>query len=260
MPEDGERLEAVAAGAAGASLSAASILPIRGDGLVFERGGRRILDGIDIEIGGGGTLALIGPNGAGKSLLARVLAGLVAPTAGRLTWAGRAPERRRAPRIGFVFQRPVLLRRSALANVEYALAVAGVARPARRERALAALERARLAHLAHVPARVLSGGEQQLLAIARALATGPEILILDEPTSNLDPAATAAIESLVGAVCREGVRVLLITHDLGQVRRLADEVAFLHRGRIIERMPAPRFLAQPSSAEAQAFMRGEIVL
>ena len=118
----------------------------------------------------------------------------------------------------------------------------------------------RLAHLAHVPARVLSGGEQQLLAIARALATGPEILILDEPTSNLDPAATTAIESLVGAVRREGTRVLLITHDLGQVRRLADEVAFLHRGRIIERTPAPAFLAQPTTAEAQAFMRGEIVL
>ena len=134
----------------------------------------------------------------------------------------------------------MLLRRSALANVEYALAIAGVARPMRRERALAALERARLAHLAHVPARVLSGGEQQLLAIARALATGPEILILDEPTSNLDPAATTAIESLVGAVRAEGTRVLLITHDLGQVRRLADEVAFLHRGRIVERTPAPR--------------------
>jgi len=243
---------------AGAKLGA--ILPIRGEALVFARGGRRILDGIDIEIGDGGTLALIGPNGAGKSLLARVLAGLIAPTAGQVTWAGHAPDRRRAPRIGFVFQRPVLLRRSALANVEYALAIAGVARAARHERALAALQRARLEHLAHVPARVLSGGEQQLLAIARALATGPQILILDEPTSNLDPAATTAIESLVGAVRREGTRVLLITHDLGQVRRLADEIAFLHRGRIVERAPAGEFLAQPQTPAAQAFIRGEIVL
>jgi tungstate transport system ATP-binding protein len=235
-------------------------LPIRGEGLTFERGGRRILDGIDVEIAGVGMLALIGPNGAGKSLLVRVLAGLVGPTGGRVTWAGCAPDRRRAPKIGFVFQRPVLLRRSALANVTYALAVAGVARIERETRALAALERARLAHLAHAPARVLSGGEQQLLSIARALATAPEILILDEPTSNLDPAATTIIEALISTVRHEGMRVVLITHDLGQVRRLADEVAFLHHGRIVERTPGAVFLARPESAEARAFMRGEIVL
>jgi tungstate transport system ATP-binding protein len=239
---------------------ASAILPIRGENLLFERGGRRLLDHIDVEIGGGGTLVLIGPNGAGKSLLARVLAGLVTPTAGQLTWAGRAPDRRCAPRIGFVFQRPVLLRRSALANVEYALAIAGVARPMRGERARHALERARLAHLAHAPARVLSGGEQQLLAIARALATGPEILILDEPTSHLDPAATTAVEELVRAVRSEGTRVVLITHDLGQLRRLADEVVFLHHGRIFERTPARAFLTQPTTHQAQAFLRGEIVL
>jgi tungstate transport system ATP-binding protein len=245
---------------ASAPAIAGDVLPIRGAGLVFERGGRRILDDIDIEVGGTGTLVLIGPNGAGKSLLVRVLAGLVAPTAGEVTWAGAAPDRRRASRIGFVFQRPVHLRRSALANVEYALAVAGVARAQRVRRALAALERARLAHLAHAPARVLSGGEQQLLSIARALATGPDILILDEPTSNLDPSATLAIEALIGAVRSEGTRVVLITHDLGQARRLADEIAFLHRGRIIERTPSATFLAQPATSQAQAFVRGEIVV
>jgi tungstate transport system ATP-binding protein len=245
---------------ASAPVFAGDVLPIRGAGLVFERGGRRILDDIDIEVGGTGTLVLIGPNGAGKSLLVRVLAGLVEPTAGEVTWAGAAPDRRRASRIGFVFQRPVHLRRSALANVEYALAVAGVARAQRVRRAQAALERARLAHLAHAPARVLSGGEQQLLSIARALATGPDILILDEPTSNLDPSATLAIEALIGAVRSEGTRVVLITHDLGQARRLADEIAFLHRGRIIERTPSATFLAQPATSQAQAFVRGEIVV
>jgi tungstate transport system ATP-binding protein len=237
-----------------------AVLPVCGRDLAFERGGRRILDGIDIDIEGPGTLALIGPNGAGKSLLARILAGLVAPSAGRVTWAGQPPDRRRAPRIGFVFQRPVLLRRSALANVEYALAAAGVARAGRAILARRALARANLSHLEHWPARVLSGGEQQLLSIARALATGPEILILDEPTSNLDPAATVAIERLVGEVRMEGVRVVLISHDLGQVRRLADEVLFLHHGRILERTPQAAFLVRPSSVEAQAFVRGEIVL
>jgi tungstate transport system ATP-binding protein len=253
MPEPGARLDTD-------TKRTSAVLPVRGDGLVFERGGRRILDGIDIDIAGTGTLVLIGPNGSGKSLLVRVLAGLVAPTAGRVAWAGSPPDRRRAPRIGFVFQRPVLLRRSALANVEYALAVAGVARGERSRRAEAALARARLTHLTHAPARVLSGGEQQLLSIARALATGPEILILDEPTSNLDPAATTAIERLIGEVRAEGTRVLLITHDLGQLRRLADEVAFLHHGRIVERTGSAAFLAAPQSAAAQAFVRGEIVL
>ena len=223
-----------------------------------ERGGRRILDGIDIEIGGGGTLALIGPNGAGKSLLARVLAGLVVPaTAGRFGPAAPPTASRTQDRLcvsAACAAAPVGAGQCRIRAGRGRCCPPGAAgaRPCRAG--------ARLAHLAHVPARVLSGGEQQLLAIARALATGPEILILDEPTSNLDPAATAAIEALVGAVRREGVRVLLITHDLGQVRRLADEVAFLHRGRIVERMPAPRFLTQPSSPEAQAFMRGEIVV
>jgi tungstate transport system ATP-binding protein len=238
-----------------------AILPIRGERLAVERGGRCIVEGLDIEIAGApGTLVVMGPNGAGKSVLVRVLAGLIQPTAGRVTWGESPPDRARAPRIGFVFQRPVHLRRSALANVAYALAVAGVARPERAHRAHAALERARISHLAQTPARVLSGGEQQLLAMARALATGPGILILDEPTSALDPAATTAIEKLIAEVRAEGVPVVLITHDIGQARRLADEVAFLHHGRLIERTPAARFFAQPASTEAQAFLRGEIVL
>jgi tungstate transport system ATP-binding protein len=185
--------------------------------------------------------------------------GLLAPTSGEVSWQDADPERLRRKQ-AMVFQRPVLLRRSARANIEYALAVAGVARHARAARADAALARARLAHLAGAPARVLSGGEQQLLSIARALATAPEILILDEPTSNLDPAATKAIEALLGAARAEGVRVVLVTHDLGQARRLADEVAFLHRGRLIERTGREAFFAEPRSAAAQAFLRGEIVL
>jgi len=238
-----------------------AILPIRGEGLMVERGERRIIERLDIEVGGApGTLVIMGPNGAGKSVLVRVLAALIQPTAGRVAWAGTLPDRARAPKIGFVFQRPVHLRRSALANVAYALAVAGVAKAERTDRAHAALKRARLSHLAQAPARVLSGGEQQLLAMARALVTGPEILILDEPASALDPAATTAIEKLIAEVRADGVPVVLITHDRGQARRLADEVAFLHHGRLIERTPAAEFFAQPASAEAQAFLRGEIVL
>src|SRR5262245_39496578 len=194
MPEGGGRPKP------GDAVASGAILPIRGEGLTVERSGRRILDAVDIEIGGGGTLVLMGPNGAGKSVLVRVLAGLVEPTAGRVAWAGTPPDRRRAPKLGFVFQRPVHLRRSALANIAYALAVSGVPKQERLARAEAALKRGRIAHLAQSPARVLSGGEQQLLSLARALATEPEILILDEPTAALDPAATGAIEDLLAGV------------------------------------------------------------
>jgi tungstate transport system ATP-binding protein len=255
MPDASARVSARDGADAGGS-----VLPLLGEGLVVERGGRRLIDGIDIEIAGTGALVLVGPNGAGKSLLVRLLAGLIEPTAGRVTWAGLPPDRRRARRIGMVFQRPVLLRRSAVANIEYFLAVTGVPRPERRARTLAALARTRLEHVADSPARVLSGGEQQRLSLARVLALDPEVLILDEPTANLDPAATADIEHVIGAEKAAGTRVVLITHHLGQAGRLGDEIAFLHRGRVVERAPAQKFLAGPTSSAAQAFVRGEIVL
>jgi tungstate transport system ATP-binding protein len=242
------------------ALRKSAVLPIRGRRLVVERGGRRLIDSIDIDIGGAGALVLMGPNGAGKSLLLRVLMGLVAPDAGQVLWGNAAPDRARAAKIGFVFQRPVLLRRSALANVVYALKAAGIPWREREPRARAALRHAGLERLAHAPARVLSAGEQQRLMIARALATGPEVLMLDEPTSNLDPASTAAIETLVRAARNEGMRIVLITHDVGQARRLADEIVFLHHGRILERASADAFFHAPATAEPRAFLNGELVL
>jgi tungstate transport system ATP-binding protein len=242
------------------ALRECTVLPIRGQGLVIERGGRRLIDGIDLEIGGTGAFVVMGPNGAGKSLLLRVLVGLVAPDAGQVLWGNAPPDRARAAKIGFVFQRPVLLRRSALANVVYALKAAGIARREREARARSALRHAGLERLAHAPARVLSGGEQQRLTIARALASGPEVLMFDEPTSNLDPASTAAIETLIRDARNEGTRIVLVTHDLGQARRLADEIIFLHQGRILERKPAGAFFDAPATRQAQAFLSGEIVL
>lgn len=236
------------------------VLPIRGHGLVVERCGRRLIDGIDIEIGGAGALVLMGPNGAGKSLLLRVLMGLVAPDAGRVLWDNAPPDRARITRTGFVFQRPVLLRRSALANVVYALKAAGVAAGECGWRAQAALRRAGLERLAHAPARLLSGGEQQRLTIARALASDPEAVMLDEPTSNLDPPSTAAIEKLLRDARDDGTQIVLVTHDLGQARRLADDVVFLHHGRILERASAGAFFDAPANPEARAFLRGELLV
>ena len=237
-----------------------AVLPVAGNGLVVERKQRRLLDDVTISFGGSGITVVMGPNGAGKSLLLRVMANLLEPDGGEVRWAGTAPDRARATRIGFVFQKPVMLRRSVLENVNYALAAAHVARSKRAQRASEMLAWASLEDLAHSPARVLSGGEQQRLAVVRALATRPEILLLDEPTSSLDPASTLAIERLLGESGTRNTKIVLITHDVGQAHRLADEIVFLHRGQITEQQPAATFFDAPASAPARAFIEGQIVL
>ena len=237
------------------------VLPIACHGVTVSREGRTILDRIDLSLGAQpGLTVILGPNGAGKSVLIRVLCGLLVPDAGAVTWGGTAPDRARMAKIGLVFQKPVLLRRPARANIEYALAVTGTPAGARRQLADAALQRAGLAHLSDTDARVLSSGEQQRLTLARALAVQPGILVLDEPSANLDPASTAAIEKVLRGIRDAGTPVVLITHDLGQARRLSDEVIFLHKGKIIERTQAGKFFTQPKSAEALAYINGEIVL
>ncbi|MCB4823017.1 ATP-binding cassette domain-containing protein [Roseicella aerolata] len=229
-------------------------LPLRAEGLCFGAGGVGILHDLSLAIEAGPPLLIIGPNGAGKSVLLRLLHGLLCPTAGRIAWEG-AGMRRDA----MVFQRPVMLRRSALANVEYPLALAGLPRAARRARAAAALAEAGLAALAGRPARRLSGGEQQRLALARAAALRPEVLFLDEPCASLDPAATRAVEVAITGLAARGCKIVMTTHDLAQARRLAGEVGFLHRGRLLEHAPAEAFFAGPRAPEAAAFLRGELL-
>ena len=213
---------------------------------------------ISLHIGAGAPTVLIGPNGAGKSTLIRLAMGLVAPTSGSITWGGRADTdgRRRA----MVFQRPVMLRRSAAGNIAYALKAGGIARNARSQRVTALMSQVGLAHLAERPARRLSGGEQQRLALARALARDPEVLFLDEPTASLDPAATKAVEDIVRAVAQSGVKVVMATHDLGQARRLAGEVVFLLRGSVHECAPSETFFTSAATPEAAAFIRGDLVI
>ncbi len=193
-----------------------SIHPATVQGLSFRAGGRTLLHRIDLPLERTGTTVIMGPNGAGKSLLLRLLHGLLAPSAGEVRWNGRAPDRAVRRRQAMVFQKPVLLRRSALSNVAYALKVHGVPRAARRARAAEALADAGLAELARRPARMLSGGEQQRLALARAWATRPEVLFLDEPTANLDPAGAHALERMIAAIKDRGTKVVLTTHDLAR--------------------------------------------
>ena len=238
-----------------------SVLPVSANGLHVTREGRTILNAVDVELTAKATATVIlGPNGAGKSVLIRILAGLLPPDSGTVLWGNAPPQGTRAAKIGFVFQRPVMLRRTAVANIAYALGLTGTPAQDRAARAYDILANSGLGHLADTPARVLSGGEQQRLAFVRALACNPDIFFLDEPTSNLDPASTAAIELMIRDVRARGIPLVLITHDLGQARRLADDVIFMHRGRILERTPAATFFTTPQTQEAAAFVRGEIVL
>jgi len=235
-----------------------SALPIALENVSVVAGGNAILDGVSLAFAAGPPTILIGPNGAGKTTLLRLAMGLIAPSRGRLTWDGRAniaPER-----YAIVFQRPVMLRRSTAGNIQYALAAAGMPRASRDARCAELLALVGLTSLAGRPARRLSGGEQQRLALARALAKDPSVLFLDEPTASLDPAATKAIEDVVRAVAARGIKIVMSTHDLGEARRLAGDVVLLHRGRVVESTPAAEFFAGPRTPEGRKFIAGELLV
>jgi tungstate transport system ATP-binding protein len=237
-----------------------SILPLRLDALSFSAGGQVLIDGIDARVEAGPRTVILGHNGAGKSLLLRLCHGLLTPSAGRAIWSdnglGQDWVRRRQ---AMVFQHPVVLRRSARANVTYGLALAGVPWRERRKQADEALAEVGLAALADRAALALSGGERQRLALARAWALHPEVLLLDEPTASLDPAATRAVETIISAFDMAGTKIIMTTHDLAQARRLADEVIFMHKGRLLERAPAREFFERPNTAEGRAYIAGELV-
>ncbi len=233
------------------------VLPLIASDVGYLANGQRLIDRVSFTLRPGPCTMILGPNGAGKSLLLRLCHGLIEPSHGSITWRGQSPAR--AHRwLAMAFQKPVLLRRSAAANLDYALAVKGVPRRSRRPRVAEALEHAGLAHLANRPARVLSSGEQQRLAIARAWVTQPKVLLLDEPTANLDPIATHAIEMLIQAIHSAGTCIIMSTHDLAQARRLSDEVLFLHKGRLLEHTPAEEFFECPRTEQAAAFIAGEL--
>lgn len=232
-----------------------AMFPLRASGLRVQLGGHAALDGVDLEVARGSRIVVLGPNGAGKSVLLRTLHGLLRPTAGTITWDG-VEDRPEAQ--AMVFQRPVMLRRSALANVEYALALRGVDEPERRGRALEALAHVGLQSIAGRQARVLSGGEQQRLALARAWALRPRLLFLDEPTASLDPAAAAEVERIIGDIHAAGTTIVATTHNLGFARRIADEILLLWRGRVAERADAEGFFSSPASPEATTFLQGEL--
>jgi tungstate transport system ATP-binding protein len=232
-------------------------LPIRFERVGYAADTTQIVDGLDLEItAGDGPTVLMGPNGCGKTTLLKLVMGLIAPTSGRITFAGR-PTASTGTR-AIVFQKPVMLRRTAAANVAFALAVHG--RPSTPSQVADLLEIAHIGGLANRPARRLSAGEQQRLALARALAREPQILLLDEPTANLDPAATKLVEDIVARVSATGVKIILATHDLAQARRLGRTIVFLVKGRIVEQCTMQRFFSDPATEQARRFLAGDLVI
>jgi tungstate transport system ATP-binding protein len=222
----------------------ASDLPIVLDHVSVTMRGVTILDRLSLTVGAGEPTVLIGPNGAGKTTALRLMAGLMA-----------VPARR-----AIMFQKPAMLRRSAGGNLRYALNAAGMPRRDYAGRIHELLALVGLDGLERRPARRLSGGEQQRLALARALAGDPAVLLLDEPTASLDPAATKTIEDVIRAVAAKGAKVVMSTHDLGQARRLGGDIALLHRGRLLETGPAATFFTSPQTEAARIFLAGDLLV
>lgn len=238
--------------------SSFELLPLQVNSLSFEVAGKSLLADVSFSLHAGRPTCVVGPNGAGKSLLLRLCHGLLTPSGGSIQWTGGTADQHRRVQ-AMVFQRPVLLRRSVRANVEHALASRNISRAERIDRTDAVLEKTGLSELAERNARVLSGGEQQRLALARVWALKPRVLFLDEPTAHLDPAATASVEEIIKDIDSEGVRILMVSHDLGQVRRIANDVLFLHNGRLVAHALVPDFLDAPESELGTAFVEGRLL-
>lgn len=230
------------------------------EGLRVGVNGGTLLDVRRLHLDGPGPTVILGPNGAGKSLLLRCLHGLIEPDRGVIRQDGEVMSARHRRRQAMVFQRPVLLRRSVAANLDFVLRRQRAGRAERRARIAELLAEGGLSAKARQPARSLSGGEAQRLAILRALATEPDILFLDEPSSALDPAATQGVETLIRQAVRRGTRVVMVSHDIGQARRLALDIVLMHAGQVAEQAPAAGFFDAPRTEAARRFLSGALVV
>lgn len=234
-----------------------SILPLRIHAAEVKRRGTRLIGPIDLALGGTGITIVLGPNGSGKTTLLRLMHGLERPAHGGLDWS--IPEEEARSSRSFVFQTPTMMRRSVTDCIAYALRVAGTKRAEARARAREVATHVGLGHALDRSAQVLSGGEKQKLALARALIREPEVLFLDEPCANLDGRATREIETILTDARSRGTRIVMSTHDLGQAARLADEIVFMLNGCVRELNGAETFFEKPATPEAHAFLNGQIV-
>lgn len=234
------------------------ILPLKLDAVEVTRRGKRLLGPISLTLQGDGLTILMGPNGSGKTTLLRSMHGLERISAGRVTWQCDAVAAR--PHQSFVFQTPTMMRRSVLDSIAYPLRLIGRGKAEARKTAAGWAERVGLSAVMERPAHVLSGGEKQKLALARALIRDPQILFLDEPCANLDGHAIREIEAILHDIRAAGTRIVMSTHDIGQARRLADDVLFLYRGQKHETAPRDNFFNAPETDEVRAFLKGDLVV
>ena len=235
-----------------------SILPLELSRIGFDAEGEALLDDVNLNFSDGESSIVLGPNGAGKTLLLRICHGLLLPSRGTVRWQSESIAQTPTAQ-AMVFQQPVVLRRNVRQNIEYAIKVCGVESSLQQRRLASALKISGLERLANRSARTLSGGEQQRLALARCWAIQPKVLFLDEPTAHLDPSATQTIETMISSFRESGTKIIMITHDLGQARRLADHVVFMHHGKVLEVGPANQFFNSPTSREARAYLAGELL-
>lgn len=234
------------------------LLPLVASRLQFAIDGQPIIRDVSFRIDTTGRTVILGPNGAGKSVMLRLCHGLLRPTGGDLRWGGLSVAEARDQQ-AMAAQHPVLLRRTVTGNLLHVLHVKGVPRSERQALVDAALQQAGLEDLGPRAARTLSGGQKQKLAIARACVVRPAVLLLDEPTANLDPAAVRGVEDLIRAVAAAGTKILMTTHDIAQARRLAADVMFLNDGRLLEHARAAEFFTSPRDPVAARFLAGELV-
>ncbi|WP_147113822.1 ATP-binding cassette domain-containing protein [Tateyamaria sp. syn59] len=233
------------------------LFPLTLKGAETSRRGKRLVGPIDLSLDGQGLCVVMGPNGSGKTTLLRLMHGTARLTGGTVKWTCDTDTARHHQ--AFVFQQPVVLRRTVEENLAYPLQLRGVARKTARAAARDWSEKVGLEPHLQRRAMVLSGGEQQKLAIARALITDPTLVFLDEPTASLDGRAMREIEAILLQAKADGTRLILSTHDMGQARRIADEVVFMLGGKVHETGAAPQFFDAPQTPEARAFLQGDIV-
>ncbi|MGJ8626341.1 MAG: ATP-binding cassette domain-containing protein [Sulfitobacter sp.] len=231
------------------------LFPLRLDQVFVRRRGRVVIGPIDLVLDAHGPTIIVGPNGSGKTTLLRVMHGIERTNSGQVTWAQDDPSKH-----AFVFQSPIVMRRSVYENLAYPLRLLKTSKSEIADAVDEWLSRTGLSAIAQSPATRLSGGERQKLAIARALIRKPDILFLDEPCSNLDGHATREIEALLQETAANGTRLVMATHDMGQARRLAQEVVFMLDGKVHETGPASLRLINPQTPELAAFLRGDIVV
>jgi len=234
-----------------------SALPLTVTDAVVRKRGKTILGPISTTLATSGFTIVMGPNGAGKTTFLRLMHGLERPREGSVEYRVTPIEARK--HTAFVFQNPIIMRRTVLDNIAYPLIIAKVGRKQARERAEQWGQKVGLGEMLGVSAQVLSGGERQKLAIARGLITDPELLFLDEPTTNLDGRSMREIETILLDTYEAGTRICMTTHHIGQAKRLAGDVIFIHNGGLCEYGSKDQFFNNTETLEARAFLRGDIV-